>query len=124
VLPASPSPILGLSLRCDRRAPRLARRALEEALDTAPVLEDARLVASELVNLAVMNFWCVADDIIRLAAELDEEFLIISVHVPGVAHEAEGELGMRVVQELAHRWGSETHDGHRVWAALPLGTAA
>jgi hypothetical protein len=101
----------------------LARRALEEALDEAPVLEDARLVASELVNDAVLSSGCAADDIIRVIAQLDDGFLVISVHDPGVAPRIPGGFGLRVLQRLADRWGTEGLDGHRVWAALALGAA-
>jgi anti-sigma regulatory factor (Ser/Thr protein kinase) len=135
VLPKSSSgPLLGLSLRCDRRASRLARRALEEKLTHAPVLDDARLVVSELINNAVLHSGCAEDDIIRVTAQLEDGYLIISVHEPGVANEARdlrpaedrsqpGGFGLRIVQRLAHRWGSERPDGHRVWAALPAGAS-
>ncbi|HEY5317130.1 MAG TPA: ATP-binding protein [Solirubrobacteraceae bacterium] len=95
------------------------------------MLDDARLVASELVNNAVLHSGCAPDDIIRVAAQLDDGFLIISVHNPGVAPlteercQAEGNpervgFGLRVVQHLAARWGIESPDEHRVWAALAL----
>ncbi|MDQ6776046.1 MAG: ATP-binding protein [Actinomycetota bacterium] len=134
MVPDLPPTIVGLSLRCDRRAPRLARRALEDALEAAPVLDDARLVASELVNNAVLHSGCEAADILRVMARLDDGFLVISVHVPDSQlpagelrqHEEDLEtdaLGLRVVEHLADRWGSENPDGRRVWAALPIGTA-
>lgn len=129
----STSSILGLSLRCDRRAPRLARRALERVLRTAPILDDARLVATELVNNAVLHSGCAADDIIRVSARMDDGFLIISVHDPGLSTETPslrhrdgsepGGLGLRIVEKIAHRWGAERPDGHHVWAALRFGTA-
>jgi anti-sigma regulatory factor (Ser/Thr protein kinase) len=129
----STSPILGLSLRCDRRAPGLVRRALERALKAAPMLDDARLVATELVNNAVLHSGCGADDIIRVTARVDDGFLIISVHDPGVSIESPrlrhrggsepGGFGLRIVQQLAHRWGTERPDGHHVWAALRVSTA-
>jgi hypothetical protein len=122
-----------MSLRCDRRAPRLARRALEDALDSAPVLEDARLVASELVNHAVLYSGCDSEDIMRLMARRDDGFLVISLHLPEVGLPAPDRrrreeeldirlLGLRVVHHLAHRWGREKPGGHRVWAALAIGT--
>jgi anti-sigma regulatory factor (Ser/Thr protein kinase) len=136
VLDSSP-PILGLSLRRDRRAPRLARRALEKALAGGsiggPTLEDARLIASELINDAVLHSECSADDIIRVAARLDDGLLIISVDHPSVVpplpehgHEDEPEprrLSRRVLERLAARWGVERTDVHRIWAAVPVGTA-
>jgi anti-sigma regulatory factor (Ser/Thr protein kinase) len=131
VVSESASTILGVSLRCDRRAPRLARRALESALATTRVLEDARLVISELVNNAVLHSGCATDDIIRVTAQRDGSFLIISVHDPGIGAEfphlrdpkvpEPGGYGLRIVKEIAARWGVENPDGHRVWAALALG---
>jgi hypothetical protein len=109
----------------------LARRALEDALEADPLLDDARLVASELVNSAVLHSGCHADDIMRVMVTLDAGYLMISVHVPSVARPAADSgrelettrLGLRVVQHIADRWGAESPDGHRVWAALPMGTA-
>lgn len=130
-----PDPVLvGLSLRCDYRAPRLARRALEDALEADPLLDDARLVASELVNSAVLYSGCHADDILRVMVSLDGGYLVISVHAPSVARPVvdcgdpgrdpdTDRLGLRVVQHIADRWGAESPDDHRVWAALPMGTA-
>jgi hypothetical protein len=133
VLPESPAPLLGLSLRCDRRAPRLARQALSHALDSTPVLDDARLIASELVSHAVLYSGCAADAIMRVMARLDDGFLIISVHVPGAftgsesrRHQEDTEVGgfaLRVVTHVAERWGAERPDAHHVWAALPVGVA-
>jgi anti-sigma regulatory factor (Ser/Thr protein kinase) len=130
VPPEPVSPIVGVSLRCDRRAPRLARRAVESALEAAPVLDDARLVTTELVNNAMLHSGCAADDIIRVMVQLERGFLIISVHDPGPWHEAPrrdrrdpsepGGFALRIVDKLADRWGAEDPGGHRVWAALPL----
>lgn len=128
--PYSSPPVLGVSLRCDPRAPRLARAALEDAPEAATVIEDARLIASELVNHAVLHSGCESDDMIRLAAHLDDGFLIISVHHPVAvpmteltqqadSPESDG-LRFSVVEHLAHRWGAENPDGHRMWAALPV----
>jgi hypothetical protein len=117
-------------LRCDRRAPRLARRAVESALERAPLLDDARLVTTELVNHAVLHSGCVADDIIRVMVRLDPGFLIISVHDPGRSNEAPwrhprdhsepGAFALQIVEEIADRWGAEHPGAHHVWAALPL----
>jgi serine/threonine-protein kinase RsbW len=131
----STPPILRLALRCDGRAPALVRRALESAREVAPVLEDARLVASELVNNAVLHSGCAADDIIRVIARLDGALLTISVDDPGVSDQIPllrpragepGGLGLWIVEELAHRWGAEYVWGaelprtHRVWAELAV----
>jgi hypothetical protein len=95
---------------------------MEEALEAAPVLEDARLVTTELVNNAVLHSGCTPDDIISVVAQLEDEFLVIAVHDPGVAPQLPGALPLRVVSALAHRWGIERPDGRRLWAALPVST--
>lgn len=86
-------------------------------------------MASELVNNAVLHSGCKADDIMRVMVARDDGFLIISVHVPTPApaqpaDELENStLGLRVVQHLADRWGTEHPHGRGVWAALPVDAA-
>ena len=129
---SDPNPaILHLALRCDRYAPGAVRRALEGVSEIAPVLDDVKLVATELVNNAVLHSGCSADDVLRVNAQLVPGSLTISVHDPGLAdlgprlHAFEdspepGGMGLRIVEELARRWGAERPDGRRVWAELAL----
>jgi hypothetical protein len=94
------------------------------------MLDDAKLVTTELVNNAMLHSGCGADDIIQVMVRLEGGFLIISAHDPGARSEAPrrdrhdqsepGAFALRIVDELADRWGAEDPDGHRVWAALPL----
>lgn len=101
----------------------------------APVLEDARLVATELANNAVLHSGCADDDIIRVLARLDGTVLTISVDDPGMSGQTPklrprgdgpGGLGLWIVQALAHRWGADYVSragrprAHRVWAELTL----
>ncbi|HWC84939.1 MAG TPA: ATP-binding protein [Solirubrobacteraceae bacterium] len=131
-MPIKTPPLIGMALRCDHRAPRLARRAVENALDSEPWLDDARLITTELVNNVVLHSGCAPDDIIRVIVRLEDGFLMISVHDPGVAPELPrtwrrqepGALGWQIVEQLADRWGSEHPGDHCVWAALSLGEAS
>lgn len=126
MLPKSEFPLLGLALRCDRRAPRLARSALDHVLDGASVLPDARLVVSELISAAVLNSVCEPDDILRVHAHIVGGVLILSVDWPlGAAHPASDDssgdaanLRRRVVERVAQCWGTKGPDGHATWAAL------
>jgi anti-sigma regulatory factor (Ser/Thr protein kinase) len=123
------SPIIRMAVRCDRRAPARIRRALEEARAVIPVLDDACLVATELVNNAVLHSGCDADDIICVSAGLEGDYLVISVHDPGASEglppvdreddRRARDLGLRIVQSTAHR-GARGGGAHRVWAELAL----
>jgi anti-sigma regulatory factor (Ser/Thr protein kinase) len=116
-----------LSLPCDPSAPGLARHALKGE-DIGPVSEDATLVASELVTNAVLHSGCGPDDRINLDARWSRGCLRITVHDPGASnttpevlrdgHRSSGVLGLRVVQQIALRWGTEQPDGRYVWAEL------
>jgi anti-sigma regulatory factor (Ser/Thr protein kinase) len=126
-----------MAVRCDQSASSLVRRAIEDARELLPVLDDARLVASELVNNAVLHSGCGPDAIISISARLDGDYVTISVRDPGGSGHAPklltrddrlaGGLGLRIVQQVAHRWG--TGSGQRpgsanensVWAELALG---
>lgn len=120
--------VVRLSLPCDPSAPRLARHALRVTKEIAPVCEDASLIASELVTNAVLHSGCEPDDRINLFARLSRECLRISVHDPGASNtrpevlpegdRPSGGLGLRLVQQLALRWGTERRDGRYVWAEL------
>lgn len=90
--------------------------------------EDASLIASELVTNAVLHSGCGPDDRINLYAGLSRECLRISVHDPGASDTTpevlpegdrpSGGLGLRLVQQIAFRWGTEHRDGRYVWAEL------
>ena len=133
---ADPSPaVLHLALRCDKHAPGAVRRALEGVSEIAPVLDDVKLIVTELVNNAVLHSGCSAEDELRINAQLGPGGLTISVHDPGLADlgprlrvsedsPEPGGMGLRIIQELARRWGAERPDGHRLWAELALQPAS
>jgi anti-sigma regulatory factor (Ser/Thr protein kinase) len=130
---ANPRELVRLLMRSDASAPRRAREALEalEAID--PVRDDAVLVASELVSNAVLHAGCDASDEIELLAELRPAVLRLTItdrgrsgklpKVRGAEYRGPGGRGLRVVQALARRWGSERRKGTVVWAELPLDAA-
>lgn len=121
--------LIRLEVRCNRDAPYIVREALDDALQGCDVREDARLIASELVTNAVLYSGCGPDQLIEFRANLDGGSLLISVSDPCVsgqdAHLRDddpggGGYGLRIVDRLASRWGSEHPDGQRVWAMLPV----
>jgi anti-sigma regulatory factor (Ser/Thr protein kinase) len=116
-----------LALPCAPVAPRLAREALSRILGRSPNSEDAALVVSELVTNAVAHSGCEPGQTIILDAALNDACVRIAVHDPGRSVEIPrardrpgdiGGLGLRLVEQLARRWGSERADGRVVWAEL------
>jgi anti-sigma regulatory factor (Ser/Thr protein kinase) len=97
--------------------------------DLGWVLEDATLVASELVTNAVRHSLCTEEEYLSVLITRDGR-LRISVLDPGRSgRDAEiadrpielGGLGLKVVEQLATAWGAERHpDGYSVWAELDL----
>ena len=124
------STLLRILLRCDRSAPSLAREAVGSMASIQPVRDDAVLVTSELVSNAVLHAGCDPNDQIELVAELMPQAVRISVvdvarsgRAPRVDDSREfglGGLGLRLVEKLARRWGTERNHFLRVWAELAV----
>lgn len=122
--------MLRITVRCDRFAPKIVRQALEELPELDCSRDDALLVASELVSNAVRHSHCSEGELLTVRAHCGEECLRISVADPGESNgQAEvverpperGGLGLKVVQQLAERWGTERDgDGYTVWAEVAL----
>ncbi len=120
-----------MTLPCGPAAPRLAREALRDVLgDRRDEAADATLVASELVTNAVRHSACIPGETITLDARVIGDCVRIAVHDPGrsagdprVRGEMPatgGGLGLRLVEQLARRWGWERPDGRLVWAELAV----
>ena len=123
-----------LLLRCDSGAPQRAREALRALAAIDLVRDDAILVASELVSNSVMHGGCDPGEEIEVLAQLEPDALRLTItdrgssgQIPtprGPEYRGPGGMGLRVVDALARRWGSEHRNGTTVWAELSLDVAA
>jgi anti-sigma regulatory factor (Ser/Thr protein kinase) len=90
------------------------------------VLEDARLLLTELITNALRHSGMRPDDEIGVKAELSDGTLRLEVRDPGrngeVARRAAGArgggFGLFLVDRLTTRWGVERRNGTMVWAEL------
>lgn len=126
-----PAEILRLRLRCDPTAPARARAALADLDVIQPVREDALLIVSELATNAVLHSGSDPEDEFELRAELVENGVRIAVTDRGRSNRTPmrrdqpgsigpGGMGLRVVDTLSRRWGSDRHGCLSVWAELAL----
>ncbi len=122
--------LLRLSLPCTAAAPRQARHALAHLRELESIRDEALLVVSELASNAVLHSGCSANDELEVLAELLPDGVRIAVRDRGLSdsvparREREplepGGMGLRVVDALARRWGSERGGTVSVWAELAL----
>jgi len=116
-------------------APARARRAVTAWLSqrvSAKLLDDARLLVSELVTNSVRHARLAPGDPIRISVEISDGVVHLEVADPGNVPIAAlvpdrqhgGGFGLYLVDVLSERWGS-SHDGAtHVWAELALSPAA
>ena len=121
---------ISLNLACDDDAPRRARESIDDLPVGRGLREDARLLISELVTNALLHSGCSTDDLIAFRVTLTGDgSIVIVVCDPGYSEKdariependdgLNGGVGLRLVDLLAHRWGSDRGDGHVVWAEL------
>jgi anti-sigma regulatory factor (Ser/Thr protein kinase) len=114
-------------LQAGPAAPATARAALTRWLSghvPIEVLEDARLLASELITNSIRHRETQDDTSLRLAVQLREGALRIEVRDPGTTgaiapREADrvggGGYGLQLVDKLATRWGINRTGGTHVW---------
>jgi anti-sigma regulatory factor (Ser/Thr protein kinase) len=121
---------LKVDLPAKEQAAATARRVLQQVLSSwgrAQLLEDAGIVASELVTNAVQH--AANGGQLRLDVEIDANGrLSIAVNdgsdqLPTLQEpvvDAEAGRGLRIVAQLSSRWGVEPRPGRgkRVWAEL------
>jgi anti-sigma regulatory factor (Ser/Thr protein kinase) len=126
---ARPRADLYLQLPCDEDAPAAIRDALRGLHAVGWAIGDAMLVASELVSNAVVHSGAGPDELLAIHVKLGGGRLLISVRDPGRSHlvvkprpkdDQFGGLGLRLVEQLSARWGTERRRGQRVWAELAL----
>jgi anti-sigma regulatory factor (Ser/Thr protein kinase) len=114
-------------LRAGPAAPATARAALTRWLSghvPVQVLEDARLLASELITNSLRHPEISDADLLRLAVQLKEGALRIEVRDPGTTgvvaprepdRERGGGFGLQLVDMIATRWGVNRTGGTHVW---------
>jgi anti-sigma regulatory factor (Ser/Thr protein kinase) len=124
-----PELLLRCHLPCDASAPRRIRRALGALDAIEAVRDDALLVASELVTNAVVHSGCDPSEEVEVVAELIPQGLRIAVTdvgrsgstpVPRPHYPGPGGVGLRLVEALARRWGTQRQTGTQVWVELAL----
>jgi anti-sigma regulatory factor (Ser/Thr protein kinase) len=118
---------LEATLQAGPAAPATARAALTRWLSghvPIEVLEDARLLASELVTNSLRHPDISEADSLRLAVQLSRGALRIEVLDPGTTgvvasrepdRERGGGFGLHLVDMIATRWGVNRTNGTRVW---------
>ncbi len=118
-----------LEVPCDHDAPAAVRQGLRKLDGIGAILSDAMLVASELVSNAVRHSGARERDRLTVEGKVGRQSLRISVLDPGRSGRAarprsgaphSGGFGLRLVEQLATRWGSDRAGGHRVWAELAV----
>ena len=92
----------------------------------ARVLEDVRLLVTELITNALRHGELTAGDRVSLKARVDDGVVRIEVRDPGNDGDVAprqpgvrgGGYGLFLVEQLARRWGVDRRDGTVVWCEL------
>jgi two-component sensor histidine kinase len=102
-----------------------ARHALDEETKDLPaeVREDVRLLVSELVSNSVRHAGLAPDELIGISVEVEKGRLRVEVSDGGPGFtpvstpslETGSGFGLRLVEQLAQRWGVLRDDRVRVW---------
>lgn len=118
-----------LRLAADATAPARARRVVE-TLSAIPDEQaaDAVLLISEVVTNAVRHGSEDPQRSVVVSARIADGVLRVDVEDEGGGFKAEdaylprvvGGWGLRIVDQLADRWGVATRGSHRVWFELDL----
>lgn len=123
---------IDLALASDSEAPAQARTEISGWLAgrvAASVLEEVRLVVSELVTNSVRHAGLRPGEVVELRGELMGDRLRVEVEDPGRAgsvgvrrpeDEREGGFGLSIVETIAVDWGVSLSRGTRIWAELSL----
>ena len=120
------------ALAASPEAASLARRAIDELATgdhgmSATLLDDLRLLVSEVVTNAVRHAGASAGDEIELIARSGNGRVRVEVTDPGAGFrydgpsgtlEAEGGWGLYLVDRIADRWGIDDDPSTRVWFEL------
>jgi anti-sigma regulatory factor (Ser/Thr protein kinase) len=119
-----------MSVPSSPAAPRAARAAVEHWLPASiarTVLQDARLLVSELVSNSVQHGGAAGGDPITVSAGTRDGVVWFDVTDSGsrgsVARRRplpKGGMGLNMVDAAASRWGTSYGDGTHVWFELAL----
>ena len=90
-------------------------------------LDDAELVATELVSNSVRHAGLATHDIVRVRASALADVLLLEVEDDGLAGAPRrrppdpmaGGIGLNLVEALSRAWGVRREDHTTVWAQLP-----
>ena len=124
--------LMALTLPCAPSASATVREELSHLDEIGWILGDVMLVASELVNNAVVHSGGLPHHELQVRASRREDRLMVSVRDPGISGQSAGRRpaidlqaggwGLQIVEALCEQWGEERNDGYLVWAALSLDT--
>jgi len=118
--------VIDLVLQSTPDSPALARQALRDLARQvpAPVLEDIRLLVSELVTNSVRHAGLGPESTIGLRVDILPDHIRVEVSDPGPGFERGPEApsiyqdsgwGLYLVEQVATRWGIELEDQTLVW---------
>ena len=110
----------------NKDAPAHARRALDELAGELPanVLEDVRLLVSELVTNSIRHASLSADQWVALAVQIEGDTVRVEVIDPGPGFRPsifrptlyqESGWGLYLVEQVANRWGVVDDGSIHVW---------
>jgi anti-sigma regulatory factor (Ser/Thr protein kinase) len=124
-----------VAVLANRDGPAAARGAVTSWLSgrvPTGVLDDVRLVVSELVTNSVRHAGLRADDVVGVRAEVMGDGLRVEVEDAGRAGPVArrpprpgipGGFGLNIVEKLGVRWGVSLSRGSTVWVELSLSGA-
>lgn len=124
-------PAIDLRVGATAKAPGSARHALDELRGEVPdgVLEDVRLLVSELVTNSVRHAAGGEKSWIRVRVTVSARRVRVEVTDPGPGFEAEVSVpsiyqesgwGLFLVQQVAQRWGVDRGRETRVWFEIDV----
>ena len=125
---------VSLAVPVEAEAPAIAREVVAHALVGVPVprdrIEDLRLLTSEIVANAVRHAGLAEKDTIGVAVEVSERRVRVEVaddgpgfdplDLPESSLDGIGGWGLRLVKQLADRWGVIMNEPNHVWFEVSL----
>ena len=121
--------VFEISLAPAPAAATTARTEVTERLAASlgkQVLEDARLLVTELITNALRHGALTPGDVVSVKASVDQGVVRLEVTDPGRDGDVEvrepgprgGGYGLFLVEQLAKRWGVDRREGTTVWCEL------